>query len=56
MSKLKEIVEEAFERRGKLDAEGADAAVKSAVEEVMEGLDTGNASSAGEGASAQTCW
>ena len=42
MSKLKEIVEEAFERRGKLDDEGADAAVKTAVEEVMEGLDTGN--------------
>ena len=41
MSELKDIVEDAFERRGRLDVDGGDAAVRDAVEEVMEGLDRG---------------
>ena len=41
MSKLRAMVEEAFERRGDLDVDGGDAPVRDAVEEVMEGLDSG---------------
>ena len=41
MRKLKEIIEDAFERRSALDVDAGDAPVREAVEEVMAGLDSG---------------
>ena len=41
MSSLEDVIEEAFERRGKLEVSAADAHVGDAVEEAMAGLDAG---------------